>query len=95
MEAGKPLIHTIMPKNEEIQSMKSSLKHSRGMINVRENKVRSLMNDEAFSGKEDFPGQFAEMKANIMLSVRHLEDARMRLGKVIQQIDGGISIYDK
>ena len=36
-----------------------------------------------------------EMIANIMLSYRHLEDARMRLGKVIQAHDGGKSVYDK
>lgn len=36
-----------------------------------------------------------EMIANTMLAYRHLEDARMRLGKVIQAYDGGVSIYDK
>lgn len=36
-----------------------------------------------------------EMKANIMLAYRHLEDARMRLGKVIQAQEGGVSCYDK
>jgi hypothetical protein len=38
---------------------------------------------------------FAEMQANLMLAYRHLEDARMRLGKVIQAQEGGVSIYDK
>ena len=36
-----------------------------------------------------------EMMANLTLAVFHLEDARMRLGKVIQAKNGGISIYDK
>lgn len=36
-----------------------------------------------------------EFRANITLAFRHLEDARMRLGKAIQALDGGISIYDK
>jgi hypothetical protein len=36
-----------------------------------------------------------EMAANLMLAVRHLEDARMRLGKVIQAMNGGVSIFDK
>lgn len=36
-----------------------------------------------------------EKKANIMLSYRHLEDARMRLGKVMQQIQGGTSKFDE
>lgn len=36
-----------------------------------------------------------ETKAQAMLAVRHLEDARMRLGKVIQYgIGGGVSCWD-
>lgn len=36
-----------------------------------------------------------EVIANFMLSYRHLEDASMRLGKAIQAIDGGVSVYDR
>lgn len=36
-----------------------------------------------------------ECRANLTLAYRHLEDARMRLGKAIQSIDGGVSVYDK
>lgn len=36
-----------------------------------------------------------EMIANVMLAVRHLEDARMRIGKVIQYSGDGVSCYDK
>lgn len=36
-----------------------------------------------------------EAIANVMLAYRHLEDASMRLGKCIQALDGGISVYDK
>ena len=36
-----------------------------------------------------------EAVANVMLAYRHLEDARMRLGKVIQALDGGTSVYDE
>ena len=36
-----------------------------------------------------------EAKANVMLAFRHLEDASMRLGKAIQALDGGISVYDR
>lgn len=32
-----------------------------------------------------------EMKANITLAFRHLEDARMRLGLVYKAHDGGVS----
>ena len=41
--------------------------------------------------KEDFP----EVMANLTLAYRHLEDASMRLGKVLQAVDGGESVYDK
>jgi hypothetical protein len=36
-----------------------------------------------------------EAIANVMLAYRHLEDASMRLGKVIQALDGGASVYDR
>ena len=36
-----------------------------------------------------------EVIANITLAYRHLEDARMRLGKALQADDDGVSIYDK
>lgn len=37
----------------------------------------------------------SEAYANVVLAYRHLEDASMRLGKAIQSLDGGISVYDK
>lgn len=37
----------------------------------------------------------ANMKENISLAFRSLEDARMRLGKVMQAYQGGISIFDR
>lgn len=56
--------------------------------------VLELKKHEVFSGEQTAEGQHGEMKANIMLSFRHLEDARMRLGKVVQAIDGK-SVYDR
>lgn len=44
---------------------------------------------------ERFRGQAGEMKAQIMLAVRHIEDARMRVGKILQYADDGVSILDK
>jgi hypothetical protein len=36
-----------------------------------------------------------EVNANLMLAVRHLEDARMRIGKVIQWgVQDGVSKFD-
>ena len=57
--------------------------------------VKALMNHGDFKSEQAFEGQHGEMKANIMLTFRHLEDARMRLGKVMQQIQGGVSIFDR
>lgn len=36
-----------------------------------------------------------EALANLTLVYRHLEDARMRLGKAMQAMQGGVSILDK
>jgi len=36
-----------------------------------------------------------ECIAQAMLALRHIEDARMRVGKVIQYATGGESIFDK
>jgi hypothetical protein len=44
---------------------------------------------------ETYPGQHSEMKAQLMLAVRLLEDARMRFGKVLQYAGDGVSIFDK
>jgi hypothetical protein len=40
-----------------------------------------------------FPQDHSEMIANLKLCYRHLEDARMRLGKAIQAHDGGCRRY--
>jgi hypothetical protein len=45
--------------------------------------------------KHGMAGAEAEAIANLMLAYRHLEDASMRLGKVLQALDGGVSVYDK
>jgi hypothetical protein len=60
-----------------------------------EKRARALMDDPVFQGEQAFAGQHDEMKAQIMLAVRHLEDARMRLGKVCQYAGDGVSIFDK
>jgi hypothetical protein len=60
-----------------------------------ESVARDLMKSKVFiSFAETFEGQHDEMKAQIMLAVRHLEDARMRLGKVLQYSRDGVSILD-
>ena len=60
-----------------------------------EKDIRNLMNHPEFKCEQTYDGQHSEMKAQIMLSVRHIEDTRMRLGKVCQYAGDGISIFDK
>lgn len=57
--------------------------------------VHGLMNHPDLTGEEAYPGQTGEMRANIMLTYRHLEDARMRIGKILQAAGDGVSILDK
>jgi hypothetical protein len=60
-----------------------------------EKSARAMMNHETYRGEQAFKNQHGEMKAQTMLAVRRLEDARMRLGKVCQYAGDGVSIYDK
>lgn len=58
--------------------------------------VKSLKDHgDVVLGSKLEPKQIGEMLANIMLTYRHLEDARMRLGKVCQARDGGKSVYPR
>lgn len=57
--------------------------------------IRHLREHPIFGALEKYPDQHAEMKANIMLAYRHLEDARMRVGKILQAAGDGVSILDK
>jgi hypothetical protein len=57
--------------------------------------ARQLKDHSATKQPDTFPGQRGEMIAQSMLAVRHIEDARMRLGKVLQYSRDGVSINDK
>ena len=81
-------------KKEE-ENMKEICEQYRSECKEIEKKSRSLMEHDTFKGEQSYLNQHSEMKANIMLAVRHLEDARMRFGKVIQYSGDGVSIYDK
>ena len=67
----------------------------RKQLKVIELQIRELMHSSELSYDETFAGQRGEQKGHIMLAVRCVEDARMRLGKVIQYNGDGISCYDK
>ncbi len=59
---------------------------------IEDQKVYVLHNKKYISELET--GDKGEMMANITLAYRHLEDAKMRVGKVIQAYEGK-SCYDK
>ena len=59
---------------------------------IEDQKVYVLHNKKYISELET--GDKGEMMANITLVYRHLEDAKMRVGKVIQVYEGK-SCYDK
>ena len=63
-------------------------------IELTKSTVLGLKKHEVFNQEQTAAEQHGEMKANIMLSFRHLEDARMRLGKAVQAIEGK-SVYDR
>ncbi len=77
------------------QTFKETCATYRSHIKDIGNSVKTLMGNYCFGGDQDYSGQYNEMKANIMLAYRHLEDARMRIGKVLQAADDGVSILDK
>jgi len=59
------------------------------------NNVRALLRHSDVEQINLLPATHSEIRENIMLSYRHLEDARMRLGKAIQAFEGGPSCYDR
>ena len=78
-----------------MKRLEEKCKHLRTVILNLDQNVLDLMSHDCYELSEEHRGQHSEMRANTMLAYRHLEDARMRLGKVMQQIQGGTSIYDK
>ncbi len=67
----------------------------REKIEELKKQVFALQQHDTFGNEQSSQYQHSEMKANIMLAYRHLEDARMRLGKVVQAYDGGKSVYPR
>ena len=77
---------------EDLKMQCHSFRH--GILDIAK-AVKSLMEHSEFNGLQRYEGQYSEMKSNIMLTYRHLEDARMRVGKILQAADDGVSILDK
>lgn len=72
-------------------SIEEKLGNARVVIEDIGTLVLDMMEHDYFKGDEEVGVNHAEMKKNIELSYRHLEDARMRLGKVYQAKNGGVS----
>jgi len=74
------------------KAFEAECKVYRHQISVLGTDVKCLIHHSRLNDPE--PGASPEIAANIILAFRHLEDARMRLGKAIQASDGGKSVYN-
>ena len=79
--AQDAVAETIFTLRDEIRSTTQKLSEFVGLL-----KSAPPSDEEANVG---------EMIANAMLAYRHLEDATMRLGKVMQAKNGGVSILTR
>ena len=52
--------------------------------------TKFLLAHSDMKAENEYEGQRSEMKANVMLAYRHLEDARMRVGKILQAAGDGL-----
>lgn len=84
-----------MAMTERIMTLEEICSSMRASIKKTGEWVRRLLGHPRFEEEETYDNQHSEMKANIMLAYRHLEDARMRIGKILQAADDGVSILDK
>jgi len=73
-------------REEFILTLRSKIKE----IGIEVNAFKKEYQD-AEASESDIP---SEILANLTLSFRHLEDASMRLGKVLQAMNNGVSVYD-
>jgi len=80
---------------EEFISYEEQCASLRTRLGKMERELRGMMEHFRCNGEDAYPRQTSEMKAQTMLAVRHIEDARMRVGKMLQYADDGVSILDK
>ena len=78
--------------NEE-QAFEETINQLRQNIKNNAKLVKEVKNSRENS-KTDGVEDTKEVIANLMLCYRHLEDASMRLGKVLQAKNGGVSVFD-
>jgi hypothetical protein len=78
------------PFDQLAREMRSHIQELAHHVQDLHNHSGTYTQDPAYPGRDH-----TEIHDNITLAYRHLEDARMRLGKAIQAFDGGVSVYDK
>jgi hypothetical protein len=76
-------------------TLEEAVSEIRGNLKIIERGLRKLMNHPRYDEEQLYSNQHSEMKAQTMLAIRHIEDARMRCGKILQYADDGVSIFDK
>lgn len=77
------------------EELKSVCDRMRQAVKENGEEIKALMNHPDFKDEQTHADQHSEMRANIMLTYRYLEDARMRIGKILQAAGDGVSILDK
>ena len=77
------------------EQLEELCKRLRDDLKKIEMQARSILDHSDLKAENTFGNQRGEQKGQAMLAVRHIEDARMRLGKVIQYNGTGVSCYDK
>lgn len=73
-----------------VSEIRTEIKEVGNKLNVLKKATAQISSSPLNFGKADT----GEIMANMTIAYRHLEDAAMRLGKVLQAWDGGSGIYD-
>jgi hypothetical protein len=75
----------------------SRIRAQRQAVKSISESVRRLYREGFSYGLDGYPleADATEARTNVELAYRHLEDAAMRLGKALQALDGGVSVYDR
>lgn len=77
-------------------TIKEICDEARNELKTIERRLRNALEHPTLHYEEQaYPGQHSEIGAQLTLAVRHVEDARMRCGKVLQFSGDGVSIHDK
>lgn len=76
---------------EELQQTAAALRDS---LKIDETAIRKIIATPIPFSDQAFEGQADEMMEQATLALRHIEDARMRLGKFLQYAGTGVSKFD-